>query len=280
VTQEYDEAVEEEPVEEDEAAEQDRVTEQDRVALQRVTMDDSEYEEFVVALARKYLRLDRLQRREELADYQLIKAMERLSSTSRVLRAVQERAEMGENFSAGQREVPIYAALGHETHRDAEHARFIHDYLRDSGVLEALDNAPELLLSNLRRTAIPNEDLALLQRCGVEDPEAEITLLIHTARAFAFTKLSPSEAMHRAAERLFKEGRDMENSTPPPAPKKRKTLNGIGNLLTGFVTAGGNALLATGTILAPNPATGFATIASAAMAAGSIFKGLGDLRGE
>jgi hypothetical protein len=45
-------------------------------------------------------------------------------------------------------------------------------------------------------------------------------------------------------------------------------------------TAEANGLLATGTIAAPNPATGYLAIGSAAAAVAAIFKGIGDLRGE
>ena len=118
----------------------------------------------------------------------------------------------------------------------------------------------------------------MLRGCGIEDPEAEITLLIHAARAAGAADFTPSQALNTAIDLLRNTGGEMEagSYTRP----RRKILNGIGNLLTGFVTGGANALLFAGTIAAPNPATAFPAIGSAAMAMGAIFKGVGELRGE
>ena len=73
---------------------------------------------------------------------------------------------------------------------------------------------------------------------------------------------------------------DNSSNAPPTEGKKRKILNGIGKILSGTVAGAGNLLLATGTIVAPNPATAYAVIGSSALAVGSICQGIGDLRGE
>lgn len=70
------------------------------------------------------------------------------------------------------------------------------------------------------------------------------------------------------------------NKPVEPETKKRKIFNGVGKLLAGAVTAAGNVLLATGTVVAPNPATAYAAIGSSALAIGSLLQGMGDLRGE
>lgn len=62
--------------------------------------------------------------------------------------------------------------------------------------------------------------------------------------------------------------------------RREKIFNGIGKILAGAVAAAGNLLLATGTIVAPNPATAYGVIGSSALAVGSICQGIGDLRGE
>jgi hypothetical protein len=155
-------------------------------------------------------------------------------------------------------------------------------HVRDMGMMEALDESPELLLANLRRSAIPKEEPDLLSRCGVEDPEAEITLLIHKARSVAplASENTPSETLAEAAQVLRTTGVRMQQDPASPPPTKRKILNGLGNLLLGFGTIGGNALLFAGTLMAPNPATGYTAIGSAALGLGAVFRGLGDLRGE
>jgi len=63
-------------------------------------------------------------------------------------------------------------------------------------------------------------------------------------------------------------------------PKKRKILNGIGKILGGAIAGAGNVLLLFGTIVAPNPATGYGAIASSAIAVAGVMQGAGDLRGE
>lgn len=155
------------------------------------------------------------------------------------------------------------------------------DGLRDVGMLDALDNAPRGLYANLPRTAIPREDLDLLRRAGVEDPEAELTLMLYGARDFAAANQTPSEVVLQAAATLRIQGGQIRNlNTDVPQPKKRKLFNGIGKILTGLVTGAGNALLAAGTIVAPNPATAYLAVGSGAIAIGSVFQGVGDLRGE
>jgi hypothetical protein len=62
--------------------------------------------------------------------------------------------------------------------------------------------------------------------------------------------------------------------------EEEKIFNGIAKILAGAVTAAGNLLLATGTVIAPNPATAYGVIASSAIAVGSMCQGIGYLRGE
>jgi hypothetical protein len=121
----------------------------------------------------------------------------------------------------------------------------------------------------------------MLLRGGIEDPEAELTILLYTARDFALTGETASKVFEEAVEVLKSKGKYMKTNQQSAAPRrKRKLFNGVGNLLMGLATAGGNALLVAGILAAPNPATGYAAIGSAAVAVGAVFKGLVDLRGE
>ena len=71
-----------------------------------------------------------------------------------------------------------------------------------------------------------------------------------------------------------------EAQTKTKTKKKRKIFNGIGELLGGSAAGIGNILLLTGSIVAPNPATLYAAIASGGIAVSTLFAGIGDLRGE
>lgn len=243
-------------------------------------MTDSEYKELLVALSKKYLRT-RMPGNEMEESRQHV---DRLMSTSSHLHAVHDRAEKGDFYQVYGQQLNIYQALGNEIqHNATPSARYLsNNTLYNSGILQALDDSPQLVLANLRRSAIPPEDLDVLRGCGIEDPEAEITLLIHAARAQAAysTTYKPSQALEESIKLILNAGDNMEQGVQNDRTKKRKILNGVGNLLTGFVAGGANALLFAGTIAAPNPATAFPAIGSAAMALGAIFKGIGDLRGE
>lgn len=233
--------------------------------LELTTLNEREVEELLTALARKHLRSYIL----DSAGSELRGNVERILSTLRFLQLVSDRPE----------NVILYKELAKEI--EAAPTQPVVNSLRDLGILNALDDVPRLLFANLRQSAIPNHELDLFLRSGIKDPEAELTLLLYKARDFATTSKTPSELLEEAVETLKKQGQKMRKEEGSPAhPKKRKLLNGIGNLLLGFGTAGGNALLITGTIVAPNPATAYLGIGSAAAAVGAIFKGMGDLQGE
>jgi len=232
-------------------------------------MTDREYEEFLDALARKHLKVHRMASRM----IQLREDTERLMSSSRMAQLVMERPE----------DEYMYRALGKDVEKVP--AKAVVDVLRDAGVLAALDEAPELVFSNIRRSAVPSEDLDMIRRAGVNDPEAELTIVIYQAREFPGKGITPSKVAAEAVEKLERVGHEMQSQRIPPRnekiqEKKRKILNGIGNLLVGLVTGGGNILLTAGAITVPNPALGYTVLGSAAVAIGSLFKGLGDLRGE
>jgi hypothetical protein len=116
----------------------------------------------------------------------------------------------------------------------------------------------------------------------VVEPEAELTLMLHSVREFgAYGDLWVEVVLQEARSPLREHGGRMaDTAANVPAPKKSKLFNGIGNIIAGLATGGANALLAAGTVVAPNPATGYLALGSAAIAVGSVFKGVGDLRGE
>ncbi len=164
------------------------------------------------------------------------------------------------------------------------------DAMEHSGVLAALDESPEITFGEIRRSAIPAEDVQFLRRAGVEDPDAEITLIVHYSRKRFRRRQEenpPSEIAHRAQTELRNAGAQIQKATSKEEDpgsqrgrRKRKLFNGIGKILAGTITGGGNLLLAVGTIAAPNPATAYGVIASSALAVGGICQGIGDLRGE
>jgi hypothetical protein len=240
-------------------------------------MTDDEYRDYLNALAAKYLRARDLAHHFHSPMGELGYEMERLSSTARLARVVGERSEDPVLVSA------LANAL-QNTYLDG-----IIGAMNRSGVLAALDEAPEITFGELRWSAIPAEDVRFLRDAGVGDAEAEVTLLIHySRRRFGERQADvvPSEIANRAQGELRNAGARLQQVAPEQDSsnrserKKRKLFNGIGKILAGAVTGAGNLLLATGTILAPNPATAYGVIASSALAVGGICQGIGDLRGE
>jgi hypothetical protein len=235
-------------------------------------MTDEEYREYLSALARRHMQPIRLSGMRPDGE-RLYQAIEMLSSTARFARAVSERSE----------DTGLVKSL--EKELDHWGVKYVVDEMRQSGVLAALDEAPDITFAELRRNVIPEEDARLLRGAGVDDPEAEITLLIHYARKrLGHGEIRPSEAVERVGEEVKRATERIVFLSNQPSGsvevKKRKIFNGIGKILAGTVTAAGNLLLATGTVIAPNPATAYGVIGSSAIAVGSICQGIGDLRGE
>ncbi len=238
-------------------------------------MTDEEYKEYLDALARRHLKPGSLARfGPGGAAEHLTYDIDRLSSAARFVRVAADRPENANLLKEVAQEI---------NNAYVEHIFTAMEY---SGVLPALDEAPEITFPNLRRSVIPEEDAYLLRHAGVEDAEAEITILIHYARTHVGRQdSSPSRIAQRAQAELKNAAVRVEQlasqpDTPAAPIKKRKLFNGIGKILAGTVTAAGNLLLATGTIIAPNPATAYGAIASSALAIGGVFQGIGDLRGE
>ena len=237
------------------------------------TMTDEEFQQWLEALARKHLRpvRDRGWLREE--GHYLTHAMEWTSSVARFVSVVNGRPgnkELIEQVAGELRQ----SGLGH-----------IVRILEEAGVLDALDELPEITFGELRRSAIPDEDVRFLAQAGVRDPETEITIIIHYARRrLGRPNARPSASiqgaqleLNRAADELTK-----QVSSPDAGEKKskKKIWSGTGKVLAGAVTAAGNLLLATGTLVAPNPATAYGVIGSCALAVAGICQGIGELRGE
>jgi hypothetical protein len=267
-------------------------------------MTDDEYRAYLSALARRHLRgLPYAEAREVEA------TSERLAATARLNREIRERIlgnldtprdlrpgaprEAVTQSTSPPHDVLVNQLAG-ELERSSKDVAEILAVMERCGVLDALDEAPRTTFGEMRASAVPREDLDMLRRCGVDDPEAEIEIVTQYCRTEVYPFWSrprhaalPSTQLERAPDTLMRAARLLRSAPEPspPAgvvapPKKRKIFNGIGKILSGAVAGAGNVLLVGGTIVAPNPATGYGAIASSAIAAGSIFQGIGDLRGE
>jgi hypothetical protein len=239
-------------------------------------MTDEEYLHFLTALAGKHLRNPL---RVDLIEPRFV--LDRVSGTSHFLKAVMHHDDPA--LLNG-----LINALEGLSFRDVEYSpvNITVTYMETSGILDALDDAPDLVLGELRRSSIPREDEAFLRSAGFDtnDIEVLLTLAVHRAHALALSGKLPSDIAEEATKAL---PTALQALRPPPTQedplpprKKRKILNGIGKLLGGAAAGIGNVALVASTLTAPNPATGAAAIASGGVAVSSFFAGLGDLRGE
>lgn len=243
-------------------------------------MNDDEYREYLSALGRRHLRGWRLHRYGPGGgEQELSHSIESLSSVARFANAVAERDDDRTLLGFVAKDLRQRSYLGS-----------VSEIMNVTGVLDPLDEEPGITFRNLRRSAIPEDDIQLLRRCGVNDPEAEILLLIHYSRQhFGGREWQPSDigeqaqsALTQAADRL--EALDSAASTARVMEgtrlRKTKLFTAIGRILGGAVIGAGNLLMLSGTLTAPNPAIGYGVLASAGLAISSMSQGIGDLRGE
>jgi hypothetical protein len=245
-------------------------------------MSDAEYLEFLDALARKHLRLSHLHRRHFMELDHLSHLLSRLENLRRLLSVAEQDIDDRELLKV------IAKRLEHS---------YIDSVMNDMercGIFDAIEEDPMTLFANLRRSAIPDEDIDMLRAAGHSEPEAEILLIIHYCRTHlgqgwyqnSQDARSPIDLARRAEaiiERVAKRLNDGDASNVserPDSKKKRKLFNGVGKILSGGVLGAGNVLLGCGGILAPNPAIAYGVIGSSAAAIGSICQGVGDLCGE
>jgi hypothetical protein len=156
------------------------------------------------------------------------------------------------------------------------------------GLLDAIDEDPRTLFSEIRISALPAEDAEFLRDAGHKHPEADLILIAEYSRKrFGEDRRQerlPSEVIQDTPDVVKQALTRLESQTETPRlreeKKRRKILNGVGKVLTGSILGVGNILVGAGSIISPNPAVAAGVIASGALAVGSICQGLGDLRGE
>jgi hypothetical protein len=109
-------------------------------------MSDEEYLAWLAALARKHLLLGKLTRPT------VERAVERLSSAARFAKVVRDRidsSQLVKELAEELREVNVNQVV---------------DALDNTGVLDALDELPEVTFGQLRRSAIPEDDARPIDR--------------------------------------------------------------------------------------------------------------------
>jgi hypothetical protein len=194
-------------------------------------MTDKEYQHFLTALARKHLRCPPSQQHFDVTP------VRRALLTLKLLRDSDDWALMNSALN-DLRQSPVTLCT---------------ELMDGSGILDALDDAHELVLGELRPSCIPSADANFLRTAGFEEYETEvlIALAIRGAHAASTSDRLPSNIAADAEHALTGALTKLQTLSPVPpgvgssygaAPlrAKRKYLNGIGKLISGAVAGIGN----------------------------------------
>jgi hypothetical protein len=230
-------------------------------------MSDAEYTEFLDAVGKKYLTPSRL---DPKLVANLNQRNEDLILACRLSLALEDQPK----------KFALYAPLADELGATDD----IAETLQQSGVMEGLDAHRETIFPNLRKSAIPNEDLELLRQAGFRHPDAELALSIQSAKAnFTQDTALPSEMLKQAVDELKEASKALkEIANKREKPKPKKFFTGISKLSGGLLGAGGNLAMWLGLIPAV-PAALLTAPAFLTSCAGGIVLlggGIGDLKGE
>ena len=154
--------------------------------------------------------------------------------------------------------------------------------LEIAGILNALEDAGEVVFGELRREAIPSVDYHLLSQAGYSNDEVEvlIAVAIMKSKQLSLNSESITEQINQSPDEFFEIVENLKNGDLVKSPKKRKIFNGLGKIFGGCIAGIGNSLMITGTIIAPSPATAYGAIVSAGVGVSSLLSGIGDIRGE
>ncbi len=239
-------------------------------------MNEREYVEFLEAVAAEYIRLEdiRLYLLQGHGYEGIPYIADDLVSTAQLARIVGEKQ--------GRNEL-LRRALGSELKRS--YWRAVEDILDMSGVTEALDQHGEALLSDFQRFVVPEADLDILRRAGIEHPEAALRIAEERARVFARRAarrdFRASNVLKSASQELKKAGDELDppdGSKPPNKP--RKWFKGISRILAGGAGSLGNVMLGVGIIPVAAPVGAAAVLGSCTGGLVLISDGIDALRGN
>lgn len=238
-------------------------------------MTEKEYIEFLEAVAGEYISLDHGHPHwgPEGPSY-LLDHIDELTSLARFVKIAEERT--GNEL--------LLKALG----SDLEHVGFrlqsVVNALDETGINEALDAYGETILANFRGSVVPEEDLNILRRAGIEHPEAVMRLV--EVRAEYFSKLAatrdfrPSSVIKTAKSELETASKQLQAEASNNEKKPRKWFKGISKVLAGGAGALGNVLLGVGAIPVATPIGAAAVLSSCTGAIVLIGDGLEAIRGN
>jgi hypothetical protein len=237
---------------------------------------DKDLQDFLDAIGRRDLDLDLST--DQIRE--LRREMKRLASAARLTHSIADRPHRTD----------LYPSLSAELRDVVNSPAF--EILDSTGVAEALDEHGPLIFARLRPDDVPPEDADFLRKCGIKEPEAEVTIALARLRAGYWMigsqptrRTGVSELMASSKGKLWEAAHQLESSdgeaeSGGPQAKPKKYFTGIGKILSGVVAGTGNVLVGAGAIPASGGAVIAGVIASSSFAVGMVMQGIGDLRGE
>jgi hypothetical protein len=224
-------------------------------------MNDKEYVEFLEAVASEYIRLNDVGQYWRLAvpdQGYFTDPVDNLASMAQLAKLLGERQQSGRPRGTQENEL-LLRALGSELKKGGWDA--VERMLDECGVTDALDQYGEVLLSDFRRFVVPEADLDILRRAGIERPEAALRIAEEQARAFATRRAS--NVLLSAGQELKKAGAELD---PPkgkkPSKKPRKWFKGLTRMLAGGAGCLGNVVLGMGIMPVAAPVSAAAVLGS------------------
>ncbi len=219
---------------------------------------------------------------------------EQLFRASRTIRYIEQLdADESEDASRAFTREHIKSAI--EGLRGA-HREFNERVLLESGVVEILEVFMTDIVSELKVSDLPPEDIEALRSAGSTDPEAELRIRIRRIQAYYERaaryrdQMSLSSCIAEATQQLDRKIESLEYDSnqsaisiklPEPQPKK-KWFKGLGSIARGTVLTGVDISLLGGWWALPlSPDTTIVGgVASIVTGLGDIAIGVGELRGE
>jgi hypothetical protein len=229
-------------------------------------MTDEEYSKFLHALARKHQNVFR-----KIDDDHARKQLDCFQEVIQLLRIV--RRDDSRNM----------------LHKLEDRLRYLrvksaYELLDEAGILEAFDDGGEIIFAELRRSAIPEEDVEYLSKIGLTDDEIEVILTAAVEKAHRLgrgrvnlegpdIRPIPMVEVIDKTETAFERAKEELRSQRAESPrKKRNILNGTGEIVGGMAVISGNILSAQSSGHWP------LALPSVAAGIGSFLKAIGSFR--
>jgi len=170
-----------------------------------------------------------------------------------------------------------------------EGARTNRNMLEETGLLEVFDTYYADIVRGMKVEYMPPQELEVMRRLGSNNPERDLSAMIHIVKSRRMYELNDLPITHRLKDledRLAqqeKKLRDQDNNKENSQPKRsRRWFKGLGQIAQGSALSIANIALAMGALAIPvgTETAGWGAIVSSITGVGMVLNGVGEFRGE